>query len=509
MSKQLDCLFIAPSNAKKLYQDLAKDISVKQNNEWAGLLANSCRAKGFSVAILDMEVERLSFEETIESINSINPKFVVFVATGQNPNSSSASMSGATATAELLKNTYPQYTIIFVGPHVSALPLEVLENHSFIDIILTNEGVYALHNLLSSDLKDLSKINGIGYRKEGKAWLNPPEKLVPQELLEQDLPGQAFDLLPSLDKYRTGMWQTRWKSEARSPFFALYTSLGCPFTCSFCMINILGRTDNNPHKTARDFNVFRHWSPEFIIKQLDYLASQNVKYLKFSDELFSYKKSHCLKLAELMAERNYGFSCWFYARVDSIKEQYLDIFLKAGLDVAALGIESANQSVRLEIEKGKFKDVNIIEVIDMIEKTGMEVGSNYIVGLPGDTFDSVQQTLNLAVSRPTLNMNVYSSTALPGSPLYLEMRNKGVKLPEKYSEFSFLSYDHVPTPTDTLSAADVEALRDYFYDAFWSHPKVLSNIYKKYGQEAVETVKNMNKIKLKRKLLDQSPIYKP
>ena len=134
----LDLLIIAPS-AADLYQELRDDFSAKEPNIWAGLLANAVRTKGFGVSIYDMEIERPTPDKFVEDVESYNAKLIMFVVTGQNPNASTAAMSGAVYAAEILSGI--ESKIAFVGPHVNALPMETLEKHSFIDIVLTNEGV--------------------------------------------------------------------------------------------------------------------------------------------------------------------------------------------------------------------------------------------------------------------------------------------------------------------------------------------------------------------------------
>jgi len=99
--RQLDILIIAPS-AADLYQDLKDDFSAKETNIWAGLLANSCRSRGYGVAIYDMEIERPSAEKFLKDVESYDARFILFVVTGQNPNASTAAMSGAISAASSL-----------------------------------------------------------------------------------------------------------------------------------------------------------------------------------------------------------------------------------------------------------------------------------------------------------------------------------------------------------------------------------------------------------------------
>ena len=99
--RKLDVLLIAPSSAD-LYQDLKEDFSAKETNIWAGLLANACIAKGFGAAIYDMEIERPNPEQFLKDVESYDARFILFVVTGQNPNASTAAMSGAVSCRELL-----------------------------------------------------------------------------------------------------------------------------------------------------------------------------------------------------------------------------------------------------------------------------------------------------------------------------------------------------------------------------------------------------------------------
>lgn len=495
----LDLLIIAPSSAG-LYQELKKDFSAKETNIWAGLLANAVR-KEHSVEIYDLEIERPDANELYNKVKTINPKLILFVVTGQNPNASTAAMAGATEASAVLGD---EFKIAFVGPHVNALPIETLENHYEIDIVLTNEGVYALKNLLKSNLRDpeLSGIKGIAYRDENRfIRINPAERVVPQDLLQVDLPGIAYDLMPSLDNYRTSSWHSNYIDEDRSPFASIYTSLGCIYKCEFCMINIINRNDNDPNKASSSFNTFRYWEPEFTINQLDYLAKHNVKQLKIADEMWVLKPKHFETLCDLIIDRQYGFNIWAYTRVDTVKPKYLEKLKAAGVNWLALGIEAGNTDIRREITKGKFEDINIREVVKMIQDAGINVCANYIVGLGHDNYDTMQETLNLALELNAENSNIYCATALPGSPLYLKAKNEGWEIPQKYSEFGFLSYDHKPSRTYSLESKEVLAFRDYAFRTLFENPRFISNINKKFGSKAVDNINRMNSIKLKREIL--------
>ena len=274
MSK-LDILFMEPDSSKKAYQDLSKIHSAIETPTWSLLLAQSCRAKGYKVSILDPTAERLSDEKTIDKIKYLKPKILCVVVYGQNPNSGTTNMIGAERLCKKLKEDYSDVFVVIVGSHVSALPKEVL-NNDFVDCVLLNEGVYALHELAASNLNkiSLSKIKGIGYKdEENKLILNEPQIVVPQDKIDQDLPGYAWDLLPyektPLDLYRAHFWHTGFSHEKRTPFAAIYTTLGCKFSCDFCMINILNRSDNEDNINSSHSSIMRGWSSDLLLNEFE------------------------------------------------------------------------------------------------------------------------------------------------------------------------------------------------------------------------------------------------
>ena len=502
----LDILFIHPNASKKIYQELSKDHSAYEPPIWAGMLANHCRAKNFKTAILDCEVNKLDYEKSAKEINNFKPKIACFVVYGQQPSASSQNMEGATKTSIELKKLNKEIKTLFVGGHVAALPKETLKNESSIDIVALNEGVYSISNLLSVDNLNeesyLKKVKGIGFRNnENQIIINEPEIVVPKKLLEDDLPGIAWDLLPKLSKYRTAGWHSWSNNSDKQPFAALYTSLGCPYKCSFCMINIINRTNNDENISSQNSNIFRWWSPEFIIKQFDYIAKQGVKNVKIADELFVLNPNHFMKICDLLIERNYGFNIWAYSRIDTCKPQYLDKLKKAGVNWLGLGIENPDTVLRKEVHKDSYKEVKIIDVINGIRDSGINVAANYIFGLPEDTEKSLKFTYDFAEETNSEMVNFYSAMAYPGSPLFLEARKNGIELPSTYSGYSQHSYDTQNLSTAKLSAAQILKFRDEAWMKYHTNEKYLNLIKEKFGQNAVDNIKTTTEIKLKRKLL--------
>lgn len=502
MNKQLDILFVHPNASAIIYQELSSKSSAIEPPIWAGMLANHCRVNNFGVAILDCEAEHLEWSEAAKIINDINPRIVCFVVYGQQPSASTQNMSGAIGTANLLKQLNPKLKTLFVGGHISALPKESLKE-SCVDMVCQNEGVYTISNLLKTDLSEeqIKNVKGLGYKVNGIPVLNTPEKLVPKNRLEIDLPGIAWDLLPSFDKYRTAGWHSWSNNTEQYPFASLYTSLGCPYKCSFCMINIINRTDNADHIASSDSNVFRWWNPEFIIQQFDHFAKSGVKNVKIADELFVLNPRHFQKICELITERKYDFNIWAYSRVDTCKPEYLDILKKAGVNWLGLGIENPNQTLRQEIHKDHFVDIKITDLMNNMRSAGISIGGNYIFGLPMDTKESLQFTLDFAMENKTEMANFYCAMAYPGSPLYLQAKKNNWDLPLKYEGYSQHSYETQNLPNDNLTASEILEFRDKAFITYNSDPTYLQLLESKFGVAAKQNMEETLKIKLKRNLL--------
>ena len=505
----MDAFFVTPDSSLKAYQGLAKTFSAIEPPTWSLLLAEACRSKGFDVGILDCDAERLSLEASVERIKDAAPRLLVFVLYGQNPNSGTTSMIGALQLAAAVKEAGITSPIVFAGSHTSSLPREVL-SYSCVDLVLLNEGVYALQNLLRSNLKDdLSKIKGIGFKEpdgaELRLILNQPEKVVPQDRMDVDLPGYAWDLLPfkerPLDLYRAHFWHAGFDHEKRTPFAAIYTSLGCQFSCDFCMINIVNRVDNADGVDASHSRGMRFWSPAWVAREMKKLADLGVKTLRISDEMFFLNRKFYLPILDNCISEDYGFNMWTYSRVDTVRPSVLDKFKMAGVNWLALGIEAGNQIVRQEASKGSFKEVNIRDVCQTIQNSDINIISNYIFGFPNDTQQTMQQTLDLALELNTEMANMYPCQALPGSPLYYTAKQNGWDLPSSYEGFAFLSYEAEPMRTKSLSAAEVLHFRDNAWQKYFTNPSYLGRVEERFGPIQRSNVEEMAKVKLRRKIL--------
>lgn len=249
----------------------------------------------------------------------------------------------------------------------------------------------------------------------------------------------------------------------------------------------------------------RFWSPEFIIKEFDKLVELGVETIKITDEMFLLNRKYYVPLCNMLKERGYGnkLRMWAYSRIDTVRRpEMLTLLKEAGIKWLALGIESADRKVRLEVSKGKFEDVDIEKVINQVHEAGIEVMANYIFGLPGDTKESMQATLDFSKELCTFGWNAYAAMALPGSKLYKDAVEQGIPLPDTYEGYSFFSYNTLPLPTETLSAAEVLEFRDNAFHEYHSYAPFQEKVKDKFGEIATNNINEMLKVKLKRKIVE-------
>ncbi len=511
--EKLDVVFINPSVGSN-YQSLKNKYTSIEPPTWSLLLAESMRNFGFKVSIIDANAENLDFEKVIARIEKFNPRLICFVVYGQNVNAGTSNMEGATKLSEFIKIKNKDLCISYIGSYVQALPKKALDDEKSIDFVFTNEGVYALKNILnlnSFSTKELEKVKGIAFREGKNIKINEPEKIVPNDRMDLDLPGYAWDLLPyekkPLDLYRSPMWHAEYDENKRSPYAALQTSLGCQFKCSFCMINLINRNDNEEIGVSSNYSKMRFWSPDFIIKEFEKLIRMGVKTIRITDEMFllnpKYYKPLCEKLSSLNTDDS--LRMWAYSRIDTVKNpEVLSLVRKAGIKWLCLGIESGDKKVRLEVSKGKFEDVDVRKVVKQVHEADIDIMANYMFGLPGDTEETIKKTFDLSLELCTSGWNIYATMALPGSFLYKEAVKKNVKLPENYSGYSFHSYDTVCLPTEKLEPWKILEMRDEAFIKYHTDENFLNRIKMRFGEKAVKNITEMSKIKLKRKIIEDN-----
>ncbi len=492
----IDVVLVNPGSRIAVYQQLGDRYSAIEPPSLAGLFATYLRKHGLSVAIVDAPALNLSPAGVAETLrDNFEPALIVMVVYGFQPSASTQNMTAAGETCSAIKALRGDWRILMTGTHPAALPERTLLEEK-IDFVCDREGPETIR-LVTQALKarsgDFSKIPSLWYRDGAAIRSNTPGELMDD--LDGEMPGVAWDLLP-MKQYRAHNWHCFEHIHDRQPYVSMHTSLGCPYKCTFCCINApFGKPS------------YRLWSPDSVIREIDLLVDQHgVKNIKFVDEMFVLNRSHVLGICDRIIERGHDLNIWAYARVDTVKDEFLDQLARAGFRWLALGIESGSKHVRDGVEKGRFGSTDILKVVRKIQAAGINVIGNYIFGLPDDTHESMQETLDLALEANCEFANFYCAMAYPGSKLYAMAVEKKWQLPDSWIGYSQHSYEALPLRTDALTSAEVLKFRDDAFHRYFTDASYLGMVQRKFGEDVVAHLRDMTRIRLKRKLLEPTVV---
>ena len=488
MASNVDVLFINPGDRKQIYQNLADEFSAVEPPVFAGLFATYARRHGYEAAIYDVPALMVSAEEAAKAAIEHKPRLVVLVVYGFQPSASTQNMGSAGKIARLIREAAPDLPIMMTGTHPAALPEQTMREEA-VDFVCDLEGpvtiVKTLEAMAAGGGEAFAAIPSLWWRRGGEI-VRPAtgEQLIKD--LDEAMPGIAWDLLP-MEKYRAHNWHCFDHIEHRQPYAAIHTSLGCPYKCSFCCINApFGK------------NAYRMWSPRTIVEEIDFLVEKHgVKNIKFVDEMFVLNRSHVLEICDLLIERGHDLNIWAYARVDTVQDDMLDKLRAAGFNWLCLGIESASAYVRDGARKA-FKGDDIKSVVRRIQGAGIRVLGNYIFGLPDDTWESMRETLELALDINTEFANFYSAMAYPGSDLYRYAVTNNIQLPAEWKDYSQHGFQCTPLANPKLTAAEILTYRDYAWQTYFSAPGYLALAEKTFGPAVVDHIARMRSVPLAR-----------
>ena len=296
-----------------------------------------------------------------------------------------------------------------------------------VDYAVKGEGPETITGLLkllsqSGHQLKLDAIPGLVWWSDGEPVVNPSVPLIPMYQLH----GNVWDLLP-MGRYRAHNWQVL-DGSPRAPYASIMTSLGCPYNCHFCCIN-----------APFDAHRYRMREPAAVVAEIINLyCNHGVKTIKIIDEMFVLNHRHveaiCDGLISIQTEVK-DLNIWAYSRIDTVDAGLLPKLRKAGFKWLALGIEAGNATVR-DASVKQLRNNDIVGTVRRIQDANINVIGNFIFGLPEDTLETMQETLDLALELNCEWANFYCAMAYPGSPLYGQALREGWTLPAEWSGYS-------------------------------------------------------------------------
>lgn len=479
----MDILFVRPNDKKNIYGSLTAGVAAVEPPVWALVLAAYLKEQGFSVDFFDPEAEDIEPASAARRIVDANARLVCVTTLGSNLSASTWKMAGARILIEEIRAIDANQKLMLWGLHPSALPLRTMQEEA-IDFLCQGEGFSTLPQLLQRlhlGVDEWRNIPGLWYRNKPLSKEDIGHGTFPEVFPNLDLLPMADWQLASPLKYRAHNWHCFDGLTKRTPYATIFTSLGCPFKCSFCALH-----------TLFGASAVRFRSPEKVVAEIDFLVkTYGVRNIKILDECFVLKRSHVEEICDRIIAGGYDLNIWAYARIDTIEPALLQKLKQAGFNWLAYGIESGSSSSLAGVQKKGYNQEKIREVVRKTQEMGIHVVGNFMFGLPEDTAQSMAETLRFAMELNCEYTNFYVTMAYPGSQLYAEAIENNVRLPETWLGYSQYSEDTLGLPTACLTSEEVLSFRDHAFQAFHSRAEYLAVLTRVFGDEIADHMQKL------------------
>ncbi len=394
---------------------------------------------GHRVRIMDCPAQGRTFDDVKMTIAAMNPGAVIW-STG------TPSIEGDLQLASRIKDWCPAAHTVVFGTHVSALDRECLQSAPGLDIIVRNEPEATVSELVRalSEAKGIDGIDGITYRDEPGGIVRNPDRPFIENL--DDLPFPAWHLLDR-EPYRLPL--------KGRPFLMVAPLRGCPFHCSFCTCHTYYGARLRTRPVESVIAEIVHDQERFGISDFFFWA-----------ETFVVNKEYVRRLCRAMLERDVRVSWTANSRVDTVDEDLLSLMAEAGCWMISFGIESASQAVLDQSDKGT-RVADAVAAVQHARKAGIKTVGHFILGLPGETEGSLEETIAFAKKLQLDLAQFYCAVPFPGSRLYEQALQEGWINPSGFSRFNqntpLLDFPGLP-------AAVVSRYRDRAYRQFYTSP---------------------------------------
>jgi len=356
--------------------------------------------------------------------------------------------------AKMVKQVDRRKVTVLGGPHPTAMAQQVLAEKC-VDYVVQGEGEFTTLKLIEclEGRGDLSKIDGIAYRKSDQVIVQPKNSHI-EEL--DSLPYPAYHLL-SLDKYQDAPHGVFFE---RKPFLPMFTSRGCPYQCKFCA---------NP---AIWGHVWRARSAKNIVDEINYLVDKfNVKEIHFEDDNFTLDRNRLIEICNRILESglDIAWKCPNGVRFEGLDLDVLKLMRKSGCYSLSFGIESGVQKILEGVNK-KMRLGLVKKVIEEARKAGISTVGFFIIGLPGETVETARQTIRFAKSLKLTAAQFNIFVPFPGTAIFDEYIRKGYISKLDWRKFSV---DYPVFETESLRSDEIRSLRRQAFREFYLRPKVL------------------------------------
>lgn len=358
--------------------------------------------EGDEVELFDAIAEDADMEQTMQHIAQYNPDMIISL-------SGFEMFDTDMQVLKELKNAFPKKTFVLFGHYATQFSKEILEEIP-VDYIIQGEPDLIFRDLYETWKQegDFTGVKGIAYKNDnGEIVLQRGDLRLPDP---SKLPMPAYELLTKNDEY--------YEPFLPKPYGLIQTARGCPYQCNYCVKSY------GTKLTSR--------TPEQIVEEIKVLKKlYGIKSLRFIDDTFTAIPKRVIEICKLMVEEQVNVKWTCLSRADTMNEEMLRWMKKSGCQRIYIGVESGSQRV-LDYYKKKVDVEEALRNISLCKKLGIETTGFFISGIPEETEEDFQQTLDFALKSDLTFATMAKLMPYPGTPLYPIMKD--------HMDFSLMPY---------------------------------------------------------------------
>jgi anaerobic magnesium-protoporphyrin IX monomethyl ester cyclase len=351
---------------------------------------------------------------------------------------------------ELAKSILPNIQVVFGAAHVSALKERVLQDFPVIDFVVVGEGEQTLSELVESGGKEAASVQGVVYRETGGEVCFTGYRAKGIDL--DTLPFPAYEKLEGYPAaYKLPIF-----NYPKTPNSTCVSSRGCPYACSYCDRSVFRRS-------------FRYNSAEYIYEHLRYLKERfGVRHINFYDDQFTFKRKRVEDFTRMLIDRPLEMTFNCAARAEHIDLDLLRQMKAAGCWMVSLGIETGDENLLAQHRQNANLRL-LADKIRLIKQAGIRTKGLLMMGLPGETENSIKKSMDYVFSLPIDDFNLAKFTPFPGSPIYEKIHELG-QFDEDWEKMDCMHFLFIP---EGMTKERMEALFQKFYKAHFMRSKVI------------------------------------
>jgi anaerobic magnesium-protoporphyrin IX monomethyl ester cyclase len=378
----------------------------------------------YSFEIIDAIAENMDWKTFEQRVRELAPRYYLTQLTAPTLTND---MYGA-----MLAKSLGATTMAF-GTHVTAMPTETLRDFPALDLVLRGEPELTFREVIDvlegnqhtrgewvqqlikkcdpawaaspgpeadSTSVDLSQVKGLTWRRQGEIVMNEPRPFIPDL---NELPMPVYEKLP-LDKYRMPLM--------KGPFTFLVTARGCTAGCKYCIKHV-----------SYQWSV-RLLTPERIMRELWHLNKLGIHNIHMYADLFTVNREQVIELCKRIIDEGLKIRWTCNSRVDYVDEEMLQLMGKAGCWMISWGIESGNEEILKRAAKGADPK-KARQALTWARQAGIKNWGYFIIGLPGETLETIRQTIDFAKALPLELALFHIAAPYPGTPFFFDVVNNG------------------------------------------------------------------------------------